>query len=557
MRRTPTMYRKLAAFADRTKSTAIAVAAALGAGLIAPAVMVASPPAYAKPAPGPAAACNYFYEWLGKVRFPLQPDPHAAYTYVAVSNQAGRDGVAFLVRGDFVHAAWTSWMAYTGAAKPFSVANFVNNPPANSNNPVGPNAGSIDPFADGQPMRGTPRAFTLLFTPKGYRGRIAPTLAGVPTASIPKPNVQPYPTAKRGNRGSGDWALANRVYAALRGYNPGGTTKDTFPTVTAVKLSTGKAVDCQKYNVLPDRLQTPPTNPPDALNYGHVPTRIVLKNGSVFTGVDVAGPASAEISPPNPKGFVVFTRPPLAPGADVSTTPPPDNCSGYLGSSLDPKSIALIRIPHVANYTDTTNVTPSTRYPNPVNPSERWQTAYESVNMYGNSPGLYLPGDPNTSTIADGQFQMDSSGGSTFIVWPRTLSPRAKNQVISYAARQGWPLIRSGTQSPLTGANLLFRIKASASDYYGSMTAVPCFYGTGKRTQHKGTPWSGVPVGAAAQPSQYVATAKNMGLETRNGVISAAPQGVTCSSVADLASGKCLTALKKYIKDTGGSYFAP
>jgi hypothetical protein len=56
-------------------------------------------------------------------------------------------------------------------------------------------------------------------------------------------------------------------------------------------------VDCQKYNVIPDRLQKPPTNPPDTLNYGHVPTRIVLKNGSAFTGVDVAGPAFAQISP--------------------------------------------------------------------------------------------------------------------------------------------------------------------------------------------------------------------------------------------------------------------
>jgi hypothetical protein len=210
----------------------------------------------------------------------------------------------------------------------------------------------------------------------------------------------------------------------------------------------------------------------------------------------------------------------------VSTIPPPDNCSGYRGSSLDPKAIALIRIPHVANYTDTTNVAQGTRYPNPANPSERWQTAYESVNMYGNSVGLY---------------QMTPTR-------PRSLTA---------SSSRSWPPIRSGTQSPLTGANLLFRIKASASNYYGRMTAVPCFHGTGKHPQHKGTPWSGVPIGSPAQPSQYVATAKNMGLETRNGVISAAPQGVTCGSVADLTSGQRLGALKKYIRDTGGSCFAP
>ncbi|WP_232437863.1 hypothetical protein, partial [Burkholderia ubonensis] len=42
---------------------------------------------------GPATACAqanaqpdpclYGFEWLHKVRFPLQPDPHAAYSYIA------------------------------------------------------------------------------------------------------------------------------------------------------------------------------------------------------------------------------------------------------------------------------------------------------------------------------------------------------------------------------------------------------------------------------------------------------------------------------------------
>ena len=261
-------------------------------------------------------ACNYYYEWLGKVRFPLQPDPHATYSYVALSAQAASDGIGFLVRGDFVHSVWTSWMTYGSGAQPFSVANFVNNPPENTNSPISPDAGSIDPFVTGQRMLGTPRKFTLLFTPNGYAGPIATTLAGVPTVGIPARNRRPYPTT------GSFWALANRDYAAFPGYNPGGTTQDTFPTVTAVSLATGQAVDCQAYNQIPDRLQTPPTDPPSSLNYGKVPTRIVLKNGSVFTGVDIATQTGlSEFSPPNPKGLVVFTRPPLAPGADVAMIP--------------------------------------------------------------------------------------------------------------------------------------------------------------------------------------------------------------------------------------------
>ena len=66
-----------------------------------------------------------------------------------------------------------------------------------------------------------------------------------------------------------------------------------------------------------------------------------------------------------------------------------------------------------------------------------------------------------------------------------------------------------------------------------------------------------VPIGTRHHPSQWVATAVTMGKRTRNGVISAAPQGVTCRSVAHLTNGTCLARLKRYITSTGGSYYAP
>ena len=541
------MSRKLA-FARRVLCTAVIGAAVAAAASAVPSGVASA--ANAKPQPVTSRPCDYYYEWLGKVRFPLQPDPHATYSYVAVSDQAAPDGIGFLVQGDFVHTAWTSWMTYDSQVNPTSVANFVNNPPVNTDNPIMPDAGSVDPFLTGQPMLGTPRKFTLLFTPNGYSGAIAATLAGVATAGIPAQNINTYPN-------SGGWVLANRDYAAFPGYNPGGTTKDTFPTVTAVNLATGLATDCRTYNEIPDRLATPASNPPDALNYGNVPTRIVLKDGTIFTGVDVTTTTKlSEFPPPNPSGLVVFTRPPIAPGADVATVPPPDACSGYLGTSLDPRVISLIRIPHIANYTDVTNVTSASTYPNPIDPGSPPEAAYESLVQYGASSGLYLSGDPNTTALADGEFKVDTTGGSTIVVWPRNLSPAKQQQVFAYASSQGWALLRGGTRGPLTGANLLIRVKGSASDYYGDVSSVPCFYGT-KVPSPITTPWPGVPIGTPNQPSQYVATAANMGEQTPSGVISAAPQGVTCSSVADLTSGTCLGTLMSYIQSTGGSYYAP
>lgn len=553
MHRTPVALARMFRFGTVVGAAVMVTGATAAVSLAAGA---AQPGHGARPA-GTAAACNYYYEWLGKVRFPLQPDPHATYTYVAPSNQAGRDGIGFLVRGQFVHSVWTSWMTYTGKVRPYSAANFVNDPPANSNVPVLPDPGSIDPFASGQPMLGRPRDFRLLFLPEGYNGRIAAGLDGVRTAGIPKPNIKPYPTAGHGNAGD-FWILANRNYVALPGYNPGGTLRHTFPTVTAVDLATGKPVDCQKYNQVPDWLQRSPTDPPSRLSYGRVPVRIVLKNGSVFSGVDVAAASpAAQFAPPNPPGLVLFTRPPIEPGADVTTVPPPDNCSGYLGTSLDPRVISLIRIPHVANYTDGRNVTPFSRFPNPVNPALPWQASYESVVVYGASAGLYLPGSPDTNALADEELKVDATGGATIVVWPRTLSRTARARVAAYAEHRHWALVRGGTRGPLTGANMLVRVKAAASDYYGSVPGVPCYYGTPGDPQHSGLPWRDVPIGTPAQPSQYVASPATMGEKTPYGVISAAPQGVTCPSVGSLVSGRCLTMLQSYLWSTGGGYYAP
>jgi hypothetical protein len=55
------------------------------------------------------------------VRFPLQADPHAAYSYVVPSVSPSSDHVGFTIKGPAPYAAWTSWMVYTGTAQPFSI----------------------------------------------------------------------------------------------------------------------------------------------------------------------------------------------------------------------------------------------------------------------------------------------------------------------------------------------------------------------------------------------------------------------------------------------------
>jgi hypothetical protein len=348
--------------------------------------------------------------------------------------------------------------------------------------------------------------------------------------------VKPYPRPKRANF----WALANRDYQALPGYNPGGSTKRTFPVVTAVSLKTGKAVNCQKYNLLPNRLQRAPTDPPSKLNYGHVPVRIALKNGSHIVFRDGVGGAHSEFAPKNPRGLVQFARAPLGPGADVAEVPPPDRCAGYLATRTSTRLISLVRIPHIANYTETRGVRPSTTFPNPVR--KPFQATYMSFSLYGSSSGFYLPDDPDTMSIADRQFKIDGTGGSTILIWPRNLPKGEQRQVFRYAHKKGWAIVRGGTTGRQTSANVLVRIKGAKSDYFGSISNVPCFF---DKAGNRHKPWSAIPV---QDGSKWVASAKNLG--------AGAPQGVTCRSIRAVRKGRCLHQLKQHIRKTGGRYLA-
>ncbi|UUY05946.1 hypothetical protein LRS13_10635 [Svornostia abyssi] len=537
---------------------------AVAVGVLGTAAFAPSAPAIGGGGGGGASAtdgvCNYYYEWLGVTRFPLQPDPHATYTYVMPSNQAAEDGVGFLLRGQYPHAVWTSWMAYTGKAQPFDVANFVNNPPANTNNPIVPDEGSINPMQDGQPMNGEPRNFTVLWKPSQYAGDIADTLDGTTTADIDALNLKNYPSPGDDNDEANFWALANRVYNAFPGYNPGGSTKSTFPVVTAVDLETGEPVDCQEYNVLPDALQAPPTDPPDRQNKTVLSERIILKNGQRFfsvggLGTVIGGEDGVQYAPPNPGDIVQWTRPNLLPGADVATIPPAQNCAGYLGTRTDPRRVTLIRIPRVANFTsnnvlagDTTSL-----YPNPFSPSQPWQAAYTSLNMYGTSLNTYIPTSPNTGSIAGSEYKIDASGGTTVMVWPRNLNRFQQEALFNYAKRRGWAIMRGGTQGIASSANMLYRVKASASDFQGRLSNVPCFFGTTANPENTDKTWIDVPTGKG---SPYAAAPYNLGPY--------APSSVACernvgsfTTIVETVTGRCERKLAGWISATGGSYYNP
>jgi hypothetical protein len=151
--------------------------------------------------------CGYLFEWAHAWRFPLQPDPHAAYSYVIPA--VTKEPVAYVVSGDFPFAAWTSWMIYDEMAKPFSVANDTK---------ITPDPGNVNPFVPGTPVLSSNRHFELLILPSGVNpSSIAPSLQNIPAS-----NILPSPTYENG------FAIVNRVYNAFPGYNQGGSGGPTI-----------------------------------------------------------------------------------------------------------------------------------------------------------------------------------------------------------------------------------------------------------------------------------------------------------------------------------------
>jgi hypothetical protein len=475
-----------------------------------------------------SSVCGYLYEWQSAWKFALQPDPHAAYSYVVP--KVTSEPIGFRISGPFPYAVWTSWTIYNAKAQPFSLA---------KDSAITPDEGNVNPFVVGTPVLSAKRSFTLLVLPKGTdTSTIADSLRDIPAS-----NIVASPTSGK------FFIIANRVYNAFPGYNRGGAagpTKTPFPEMKAINYETGDDVDCSDQNVLPS--PKPPTEmPTTSATKSPSPAAIQLTDGTrIAVGPqgsrrsEAGGEQSrqgAEYAPEYDPDKIEFTRPPLLPGADVPSIPPPDNCAGYLGAATSTSKIGLIRMPHVAQWFATDNLTPTT-------PFEQKETTYISFTQYGNGISVYDPGSPNTGSLGDAELKADSAGGSTIVVWPRSLTPTQQQQVFAYAKRNGWAILRGGEQGVVTTANLFVRLKGASPSYTGGYTptpqrrGVPCYF-----DDHSGsTKWSDV------SGATYVASGKNIG--------SGAPQGVNCT-VSQFLDGSCLEDLKTYITQTGGNYTAP
>ena len=336
--------------------------------------------------PTQAAPCLYGFEWLHRFRFPLQADPHGSYSYVVVPKlPAGGEPVGFLVDAQFPYAAWFSWTIYGENADAVSLA---------TDHKINPDPGSINPFVNGNPVFAPNRHYRLLLLPP----EIPPGRTVTPAlADIPNPITIPLEESVT--------VIAYRVFQAFPGYSLGGSdgpTNTPFPSVYAINYETGKTLDCSQYNAVPPTIGRLPTDTPDVYNlYGTEPGRVssgpdrrALTDATrllhqVPGFADLQSKIGWQFAPEIDPALVTFTRVPLAAGADVSSIPPPDNCAGYLGARVDPRRIALIRIPHVTSFFETAALDTNTKFPDS-------EAAYISLTMYGATVNIYKPDEPES-----------------------------------------------------------------------------------------------------------------------------------------------------------------
>jgi hypothetical protein len=167
----------------------------------------------------------YGYEWLHIFRFPLQPDPHAAYSYVIPRLPDDGTPVGFIIDADFPYSAWFSWTIYGQNGLPTALI---------SDNATMPDSGSTNPFVTGAPVFASNRHYRILLVPPG--AIVAPSLASIPNLLPMPPNVSTF-------------AIAYRVYQAFKGYNLGGSrgpTNTPFPSIYAVDYRSGKTLDLRQ-----------------------------------------------------------------------------------------------------------------------------------------------------------------------------------------------------------------------------------------------------------------------------------------------------------------------
>ncbi|MEU7905670.1 hypothetical protein [Actinoplanes sp. NPDC049118] len=465
--------------------------------------------------------CAVLMIWANRIQSPVLASPYSGY-WALTSNKSvpNVDDVAFVISQDFPFTAYGGLFLYPEQ----SVL-----PRGLTYGQITPDAGSVNPFTVGTPIHAKKRHYTALLTADSVT-TMAPRFASIANRIS-------------WQAGNNEWFLLARNYNAYAGYDmsgTGGPTKTAWPDVRAYNVHTGQPIACGDVQLARDEIQeASPWNVAGLTGSNLIPNPIRPMFPQINGGRQYWAPKE------NPELVEFYRVPSDGTRAPNNAVPnPTDNCANYVQARINPRRIALVRVPQVAQYKSHT--------PAPDAVFQETEVGALSYSMYGQLTSIFRKGSPFSYSIGNEDIKTDAAGGATIVVWPRSLSPVERRVVFALANARGWNLIEGNQAGPQYANMLLARVNGPAPTYKGGLypspyrTGAPCFQGPQSTLD---------PFGLTAMPDSAFIDIPHGFAVTPNMLGTSTPQGVQCTVVGYLA-GTCLARLKAHMTSTGGSYFA-
>ena len=483
--------------------------------------------------------CPYVVDTSKADFYPIQPSFSAGYTLSAQKLNSDTADWAYEVTADFPYSNWTAWYLYDLKGVPiykFSDASIT------------PDAGSTNPFVQGNPVLAEDRSFTLYFMPSttpssvvsemqadGKNVALLPAVGSTDGVSIVSRSYWSF-----GNDGLGDYDR----------FGYGGPTDTPYPAVRAIttdpttgELTDTEVDDCGAQSELPQKLwyDIDSGTPVITFEDAPVPTeqelggdlpKFLLQTGSA------SGTLGAEFPPAPEPDQVQFYRnnASASPYADVSSAPPagdpPDACGGYVMANLPNDVVSLVHIPQVPTFPSYEGATKDT-----TNDRDAYDVQFYSVVIYGATKQKDAYGTNENSQLGNSQLLQNDDGSATVVLYPQSATSDQVDQIAAVAKANGWNLLRSGVQTALAPNLLTIREKGQNPQWPNALSA-------NEVTQGAPCPQSTNPDLALPQdpPSAAVTQQNGMGLS--------APAGQNCS-IEDFLDGTCLKDLSTRLQQSG------
>jgi len=482
--------------------------------------------------------CPYVVDQSKADFYPIQPSFSAGYLMSVQKLNSDTVTWAYQVTGDFPYANWTSWYLYNLKGQPlYKLGDTETNP----------DPGSTNPFAQGNPVLAAQRSFTITFMP-----------ASTPSSLVSQMQSQGMNVALLPAVGSTDgvsivsrsyWSFANDGLGDYDRSGYDGPTNTPYPTIHAFTTdpSTGAigapVADCGAESELPQKIWYDRGTGQPIITFEDAPRptddqiRGDLPKYLVQTG-SVSGTLGSEFPPSPVADQVQFYRNVAAnsPYADVSSAPPegnpPDACGGYVMANLPNDSVSLIHIPQVPTYPNFEGATAST-----TNNRNAFDVQFYSVVIYGADKQLDAYGTLQNSQIGNQQIAENADGSATVVLYPQSASQDQVTKIAAVAKKNGWNLLRSGTQTNIAPNLLVIREKGQNPNWTNALSA------------NDATP--GAPCPQSTNPSlKLPQDPPSAAVTQQNGMGLSAPAGQNCT-VEGFLSGDCLASLSTRLTQNG------